>query len=77
MNSSLSKMLDRQIIQKGSKDFMGVGRNKFPVIDDSLTQKVFNGEKIFLGEGRLAYKPLGMETVVESIEEGQKTKMYG
>lgn len=25
----------------------------------------------------MAYKPLGMETVVESIDEGKQTKHYG
>ena len=34
-----------------------------------MTEKIFHGEKIYLAQGAMAFKPLGMETVLESVDE--------
>ena len=70
MNSSLSKMLDQHLLASNSKDAAADGtRNVSGNVADSLTQKIFHGEKIYLQHGAMAFKPLGMETVLESIDE--------
>ena len=35
-----------------------------------MTYKQFHGDKIYLQGGAMAFKPLGMETVLESVDEG-------
>jgi hypothetical protein len=42
-----------------------VGAN---AIGESLTEKIFHGDKIYLNNGAMAFKPLGMETVLEMEE---------
>ena len=41
-----------------------------------MTENIFHGDKIYLNQGAMAFKPLGMETVLESIDEkGPKKKV--
>lgn len=78
MNSSLSKMLDQQLLASNSSpDPSGGTRNLASNVADSLTQKIFHGDKIYLDQGAMAFKPLGMETVLESVDEqpGSKKKL--
>ena len=69
MNTSLSKMLDKQLLEsKGVTEdkTRSVKDNKNVV--DSLTDQIFHGDKIYLKDGAMAFKPLGMETVLEQVE---------
>ena len=67
MNSSLSQMLDRQLLagmdapNKPTQSTRNVSNNK--QIKDSMTHDIFHGDKIYLQEGQMAYKPLNLETV--------------
>lgn len=65
-------MLDQQLLQlkKVAKTPVdptrGVSGNE---VADSMTKKIFNDGKIYLNEGAMAFKPLGMETVLETVDE--------
>lgn len=37
-------------------------------VSGSLTNQIFKGDKIYLKDGAMAFKPLGMETVLEQDE---------
>ena len=68
MNSSLSRMLDKQLLaydQAANDEEKNLKRN----VKDSLTEQIFHGDKIYLQKGALAFKPLGMETVLETSDE--------
>ena len=64
MNSSLTKMLDAQLLKTKSneKNAHRISVNK---ITDSLTGEIFNDGKIDLGNGATAFRPLDLETVQE------------
>ena len=64
MNSSLSKMLDQQLLASNSQDNVAT-RNISSNVTDSMTEQIFHGDKIYLQHGAMAFKPLGMETVLE------------
>ena len=73
MNTSLSKMLDQQLLYTNdpkkdrTKDVDG------NILDeDTMTYKQFHGDKIYLQGGAMAFKPLGMETVLEKVDEEPK-----
>jgi len=61
-------MLDQQLLASNSPEPNGT-KNLSSNVTDSLTQKIFHGDKIYLQEGNMAFKPLGMETVLESVDE--------
>ena len=73
MNTSLSKMLDQQLLMSNSPSRKDLTRNITENVADSLTDKIFHGDKIYLQKGAMAFKPLGMETVLESIDENHAT----
>jgi len=54
---------------------MEVTRNLGPQAknSDSMTHNIFHGDKIYFKNGNMAFKPLGMETVLESTEEARVT----
>lgn len=76
MNSSLSKMLDQQLLRSKKPVKEPVDHSKAVsenvVGADSLTKKIFHGDKIFLNNNAMAFKPLGMETVLESTGEHKR-----
>ena len=37
-------------------------------VSDSLTGKIFHGDKIYLKAGQMAFKPLGIETVLQPLD---------
>ena len=41
---------------------------------DSITNSIFNGDKVYYKDGNVAFKPLAMETVIESNSEHQRNK---
>ena len=47
-------------------------------IQDSLTQQIFHGDKIYLKNGNMAFKPLGIETVHQPAESdlGKRTTAF-
>lgn len=68
MNSSLSKMLDRQLLannQQAAHDGTRKVKNNVEVAQ-SLTKKIFHGDKLYLENGAMAFKPLAIETVLET-----------
>ena len=46
-------------------------------VTDSLTHDIFHGDKIYLKGGNMAFKPLGMETVLEANEDAHNTNSKG
>ena len=71
MNSSLSKMLDQQLLMTNETTPTPVDLTKnvaANVVSNSMTEQIFKGDKIYLNDGAMAFKPLGMETVLEATE---------
>ena len=75
MNSSLSRMLDQQLLMTnepvkgdGTKN---IGQNQ---VSDSMTKQIFTDGRIYLNDGAMAFQPLGMETVLETADEQNATK---
>ena len=71
MNSSLSKMLDQQLLMTNETAPTPVDLTKnvaANVVSNSMTEQIFKGDKIYLNDGAMAFKPLGMETVLEATE---------
>jgi len=71
MNSSLSKMLDQQLLMTNETTPTPVDLTKnvaANVVSNSMTEQIFKGDKIYLNDGAMAFKPLGMETVLEVTE---------
>ena len=71
MNSSLSKMLDQQLLMTNETTPTPVDLTKnvaANVVSKSMTEQIFKGDKIYLNDGAMAFKPLGMETVLEVTE---------
>lgn len=68
MNSSVSKMLDQQLLA-GSESRQGLQPRNVSsnAVTDSLTGDIFHGDKIYLKAGQMAYKPLGIETVLQPL----------
>lgn len=75
MNSSLSKMLDQELLMAASNQQpVGAKHNRnFNAESDSLTHEIFHGDKLYLKNGAMAFKPLGMETVLEAAEDPNGT----
>ena len=61
-------MLDAQLLKtkNNEKTNNRISVNK---ITDSLTGEIFNDGRIDLGNGAVAFRPLGMETVLETVNE--------
>ena len=38
-------------------------------ITDTLTHEIFNDGRIDLGDGKIAFRPLGLETVLEKVKD--------
>ena len=67
MNSSLTKMLDAQLLKTNSKD-KTTNRISVNNITDTLTHEIFTDGRIDLGDGKTAFRPLGLETVLENVK---------
>ena len=68
-NTSLSKMLDNQLLVRSSSHetsqvptLPNVSTNV--AVTESTTKNIFHGDKIYLQEGRMGFKPLELETNV-------------
>ena len=77
-------MLDRQLLMNNSQvinneQVSSVGGSTKSVIQkrrsertaNSLTNDIWHGDKIYMNNGAMAFKPLGMETVIEQDGEAR------
>ena len=68
MNSSLSKMLDDQLLKADRTKPEEDPRYKKNE-SHSLTEGIFHGQKIYLQGGAMAFKPLDVQTKLETVGE--------
>ena len=69
MNSSLSKMLDDQLLKAEKKPEEDPNYKKNE--SNSITEIIFHGQKIYLQGGAMAFKPLDVQTKLETVEEAE------
>ena len=69
-------MLDNQLLMANQKNSSPTRRyhGENNLDKDSLTYRQFHGDKVYLDNGKMAYKPIPVETILETVDEMNETK---